>query len=167
MSIAPVRVSRVNRPWTLPWPSSHIVSRVAAAASRSSRSSSLASWASAASGATTSSSRRPNRFKRPGVEVLGLGEQVRLGVLDQVGVEVGGEVVEGAEDDLGLLDVHPPLGERLPGQVVGLEPGGEPDVRCAAGRVVLVWWASQFAVEVAPDWPGDVDAARRGRGAGP
>ena len=26
----------VNRPWTLPWPSSHTVSRVAAAASRSS-----------------------------------------------------------------------------------------------------------------------------------
>ena len=32
MRMAPVRVSRVNRPWTLPWPSSQMVSRVAAAA---------------------------------------------------------------------------------------------------------------------------------------
>jgi hypothetical protein len=50
----------------------------------------------------------PEPLQRAGVEVLGLGEQVLLGVLDQVGVEVGGEVVEGPEDDLGLLDVHPP-----------------------------------------------------------
>ncbi len=72
-------------------------------------------------------------FQRAGVEVLGLGEQVGLGVLDQRRVEVGGEVVEGPEDDLGLLDVHPTLGEGVAGLVVGLQSGGQPDGAVGGG----------------------------------
>ena len=50
-----------------------------------------------------------------GVEVFGLLEQVPLGVGDKVRVEVAGELGQGAEDGLGLLDVDPALGQRLRG----------------------------------------------------
>ena len=39
-------------------------------------------------------------------------------------------------------------------------------VRCAARRVVWVWWASQFAVEVAPAVAGDVDGLGVGQESG-
>ena len=126
-NMAPVTVSIVNRPWVLPCPSSHITSRVAAAASRSSRSRSLASWASAVSGSITSRMRRPRILRALASKVARLFEQMCLGLGHDAGVEVVGEVGERAEDDLGLLDVQSALRERGTGQLVLLEALGEPD----------------------------------------
>ena len=44
-----------------------------------------------------------------GVMDFGQLEQVSLGLVDEVGVESGGEVGDGFEDGLGLLDVDPAL----------------------------------------------------------
>ncbi len=51
-------------------------------------------------------------LQRLGVVVCGLAEQVRLGLVDELGVEVVGQLGEGAEDGLGLLDMDPALGQR-------------------------------------------------------
>ena len=105
----------------------HRSSRVAAWASRSSRSRRAASWASAASGSMTSRIRRPRMLQVLGVVLAGERRSGAARPGRPVGVEVGGELGQGAEDGLGLLDVDPALGERGTGQVVGLEPVGEPD----------------------------------------
>jgi hypothetical protein len=47
-----------------------------------------------------------------GVERGRLLDQVRLRLGDESRVEVVGELVDGAGDDLGLLDMHPALGQR-------------------------------------------------------
>ena len=99
-----------------------------------------------------------------GVVVGGELEQVLLGLEGDVGVEVVGELGQGAEDDLGLLDVDPPLGERGTGRVVarrGPWRAAAPGARPVA--VVRVWWAYQFAVEVAPAVAGELDAVRVGK----
>ena len=87
----------------------------------------LASWASAASGSTTSRSRRPNRFNARASKCSASASRWASASWTSDGVEVGGEVVEGPEDGLGLLDVDPTLGEGVAGLVVGLQPGGQPD----------------------------------------
>ncbi len=51
-------------------------------------------------------------LQRLGVEVLGLFEQVLLCLRDEVGVEVLGQLGQGVQDDRGLFDVDPALGER-------------------------------------------------------
>ena len=126
LSIAPVRESRVNRPWTLPCPSSYMVSRVAAAASRSSRSRRAASWASAASGQATSRMCRPRCLSALASWSAARSSRCRSALLDHVGVEVVGQLGQGAEDGLGLLDVDPAGGQGGAGEVVVLEALGEP-----------------------------------------
>ncbi len=65
-------------------------------------------------------------LERLGVEVSGLFEEVAFGLLDHLRVEVGGQVGQGVEDGFGLLDVHAAGGQGGAGQVVALEPLGEP-----------------------------------------
>ena len=156
LSMAPVRVSRVNLPWTLPCPSSYMVSRVAAAAARSSFSSSWASWASAASGEATSRIRRPRTFSALASWCSASASRCCSALSTTSDVEVVGELGQGAEDDLGLLDVDPSLSQGGTGDVVGLETFREPHRPVRGGRVVRVRWACQFAVEVAPRAAGDL-----------
>ena len=168
LSMAPVRVSRVNRPWTLPWPSSHIVSRVAAAAARSSFSSSLASWASAASG-------RGDLEDRAGPGSSGPWRRGRRrrssrcasASATSSGSRSSGSSAERAEDDLGLLDVDP-----------AGRPARRGSGRGSRGRGRAAWpgarrrgWcglvtACQFAVEDGAGAAGDVDAVGVGQEAG-
>ena len=54
-------------------------------------------------------------------------------------------------------------GERGPGEVVVLETWASRVDRCAATRVVVVAWACQFAVEVAPVCRGDLGAVGVGQ----
>jgi hypothetical protein len=60
-----------------------------------------------------------------GVEVRGLADQVPFGLLDQVGVEVVGEVLDGADDHPSLVDQQVPGGERLVDGRVVFEAGGQ------------------------------------------
>ena len=92
-------------------------------------------------------------LQRLGVVVGGELEQVPFGLVDDFGVEVVGELGQGSEDGLGLLDVDPAVGERGTGQVAVLETRREPHGPVCAGRVVRVAWACQFAVEDAPALP--------------
>jgi hypothetical protein len=68
-----------------------------------------------------------------GVEDLGLLEQVPLGLLHDGRVEVLGELGQGAEDGVGLLDVDLPLGQRRASVFALLEPVGEPHDPVRAG----------------------------------
>jgi hypothetical protein len=99
---------------------------VAAAAARSSRSSSRASWASAVSGRDHLQDPPPQHPQGFGVVVGGEVEEMLLGPLHHVGVEVGGEVVEGAQDHLDLLDQDPTVGEGGAGGFVGVQAVGDP-----------------------------------------
>ena len=68
-----------------------------------------------------------------GVELAGLLDQVGLGVGDQVGVEVVGEVVDRPGDHLGLLHMQVTSGEGRAGRLVGVQCRREPD-RPVSGR---------------------------------
>ena len=113
--------SRVNRPWSLPWPSSHMVSRVAAAAAALLLVEEFGFVGVGGVGVDDLEQPAAEDLQGLGVEVAGLLDQVALGLGDQVGVEAVGEVVDRPGDDLGLLDVHPALSERGAGRLVGLE----------------------------------------------
>ena len=63
----------------------------------------------------------------------GFADQMRLGPLHEVGVEVVGEVVDGAEDRFGLLHMQATCGERLPGGLVVVEAVGEPELAVRGG----------------------------------
>ena len=65
-----------------------------------------------------------------------------------------GEVGEGFEDGLGLLDVDPALGERRTGESRVSSASASRTTRCACTRVVRVAAACQFAVEDAAVSPG-------------
>ena len=79
---------------------------------------------------------------------------------DDLGVEVVGERVDRVDDHLGLVDQQPPVGQRFAHRLV--QPRSRARVaslvlRWAPARVCLVWWAHQFAVEVAPAVGLDLD----------
>ena len=149
LSVAPVRVSRVNRPWTLPWPSSYMVSRVAACGVRVPPFEELGLVGVGGSGATTSRIRRPRTLQGCASCSCGLVDQVRLGLGDQLGVEVVGELVEGAEDDLGLVDPE----------------AGRPPARPGSGRGPRRPWARpHHPVRGRSGGPGAVGVPVRGRG---
>jgi hypothetical protein len=86
--------------------------------------------------------------QRLGVVAGGEVEQMRLGPLVELAVEVVGELGERTEDHRGLLDLDPAVGQRGPGGPVALEVVGEPDQGMRAG----------------PGGPGGVRVPVRGRG---
>ena len=135
-------------PWSLPWPSSQMVSRVAAAASRSSRSSRMAWWASAASGQATSRMWRPRCLSALASCSAARSSRCCSAWTRSLGSRSSGRSAQGPEDGLGLIDMDGAGGERLAGEVVVLEALGEPHRPVCLG----------------PGGPGGVGVPVRGRG---
>ena len=60
-----------------------------------------------------------------GVMLCGVLDQERLGLRRELGVQVGGQLVEAPEDRLGLLDLHRAVAQGLVGERVRLETLGQ------------------------------------------
>ena len=138
--MAPVRESRVNRPWTLPW---RVVPHRQPGGGGGVAFLAFEEFGLVGVGGVGGGDLEDvpaQVLEGFGVVVGGECEQVLLGLEGDVGVEVVGELGQGAEDGLGLLDVDPALGERGPGRVVALEAVGEPHgpVRGRSGGPGLV-----------------------------
>ncbi len=100
-----------------------------------------------------------------GSELGGLLDQVLLALEPQLGVEVGGQVVERGDDDVGLGDVDPALGQSSADDAGS---GSSTASASRADRSTVPWWsrvvsASQAAVDRAPVSTAMSSAAARTR----
>jgi hypothetical protein len=145
----------VNLPWSLPWPSSQTVSRVAASASRSSRSRSVASWASAASGSMTSRIRWPRTLSALASNSAARSTRCRSALVTRPGSSSCGSsararrMISACSTWSSCPAASAALVRSWPSR-----PWASRMSRCAAALVVRVRWACQFAVEAAPVWEG-------------
>ncbi len=143
----------MNFPWHLPWPSSCIRNIAAAAAACSSCSRSLASWASAASGSTTSRIRFPSTLRCLASWTAAWSSSHRWALgATQASASSGSASTARTITAAWSTTTSPAASARRTGSCASVSSAlASLTTRWVAARVVLVVWAHQFAVEVAPE----------------